>query len=126
MDLTRSTGYHRLDVDGRTFWFGTQDAKLRLAGIESMLNELGSLGTGWGGQVLFSDGQGLRDAHVVYGWLDEWAEFALTAIAEVLASPPAAKYAFDRVESARRRGRAPGADTAVVEISAAPVSVAES
>ncbi|EID77418.1 MULTISPECIES: hypothetical protein [Rhodococcus] len=87
VDLTRSTGYHRLDVDGRTFWFGTQDAKLRLAGIESMLNELGSLGTGWGGQVLFSDGQGLRDAHVVYGWLDEWAEFALTAIAEVLASP---------------------------------------
>lgn len=108
VDLTRSTGYHRLDVDGRTFWFGTQDAKLRLAGIESMLNELGSLGTGWGGQVLFSDGQGLRDAHVVYGWLDEWRSLRSRRLRGPRL-PPAAKYAFDRVESARRRGRAPGA-----------------
>ncbi|WP_157227319.1 hypothetical protein [Nocardia asiatica] len=87
VDLTRSTGYHRFEVDGRTFWFGTEDAKLRLAGIESMLNELNSLGVGWSGQMLFSDGRGMRDPHVVYGWLDAYAELALTAAAAVLAAP---------------------------------------
>ncbi|BAH30755.1 hypothetical protein RER_00470 [Rhodococcus erythropolis PR4] len=101
IDLTRSTGYHRLDIEGRTFWFGTQDAKLQLDGIEAMLNELGNQGTGWGGQVLFSDGAGLRNPHVVYGWLDEWAESTLTAVESVLASP---RPRTTRSEVLSRRG----------------------
>ncbi len=64
VDLTRSTGYHRLQVDGTVFWFGTEDAKLGLAGVEAMLDHLRTLGTGWTGQALFSVGGGLRDAHV--------------------------------------------------------------
>lgn len=87
VDLTRSTGFHRLDVGADTFWFATEDAKLRLAGIESMLAEMATLGTGWGGQALFSDGTGLRDPHVVYGWLDQWADRSLTAVESVLAGP---------------------------------------
>jgi len=87
VDLTRSTGYHRLEVDGAVFWFGTEDAKLGLDGIHSMLAHLATLGTGWTGQALFSDGTGLRDAHVLYGWLDQWAEHALSAVDAILVAP---------------------------------------
>lgn len=87
LDLTRSTGYHRLDVDGTVFWFGTEDAKLGLSGVEAMLAHLRTLGTGWTGQALFSDGSCLRDVHVVYAWLDQWAEIALVAIDSILTSP---------------------------------------
>lgn len=101
LDMTRSTGYHRLDVDGTTFWFGTQDAKLRLDGIEAMLAEMGNLGTGWGGQALFSDGTGLRDAHVVYGWLDEWADRSLAAVEAILAAP---RSRNERTQKLSRKG----------------------
>jgi hypothetical protein len=87
VDLTRSTGYHRLVVEGHEFWFGTEDAKLGLAGIEQMLAHLQTMGTGWTGQALFSDGSALRDPHVLYGWLDAWADPALTAASGVLAAP---------------------------------------
>lgn len=87
LDLTRSTGFHRIDVDSHTFWFCTEDAKLGLAGIEAMLTHLGNLGTGWTGQALFSDGEGLRDSHVVYAWLDAWAEQTLAAIEGILTAP---------------------------------------
>nr|NLI49682.1 hypothetical protein [Propionibacterium sp.] len=33
VDMVRSTGFHRLVVDGQSFWFGTEDAKLGLAGV---------------------------------------------------------------------------------------------
>ncbi len=87
IDLTRSTGYHRLEADGAVFWFGTEDAKLGLDGIQSMLAHLATLGTGWTGQALFSDGTGLRDAHVLYAWLDQWADRALSAVNAILVSP---------------------------------------
>lgn len=89
IDLTRSTGYHRLLVDGSVFWFGTEDAKLGLQGIEAMLAHLRTAGTGWTGQALFSDGSGLRDPHVLYAWLDQWADRALEGVAALLASPRA-------------------------------------
>lgn len=87
IDLTRSTGYHRLVVDGCVFWFGTEDAKLRLKGVTAMLAQLRDLGTGWTGQALFSDGTGVRDAHVLYAWLDQWADLALDAIEAILNTP---------------------------------------
>jgi len=89
LDLTRSTGYHRLEVDSTVFWFGTEDAKLGLDGIEAMLTDLRTLGTGWTGQALFSDGTGLRDVHVLYAWLDQWADIALAAVDAILTSPRA-------------------------------------
>lgn len=87
LDYTRSTGYHRVHVDGCVFWFATEDRKLRLEGITRMLDELRGLGTAWSGQALFSDGSGYLDPHVVYGWLDANAERALDAIETVLAAP---------------------------------------
>ncbi len=104
VDLTRSTGYHRLQVDSNVFWFGTEDAKLGLQGVEAMLAHLRTVGTGWTGQALFSDGSGLRDAHVLYAWLDQWAESALTAVAAVLASPRTVTRSVRALS--RRGGRA--------------------
>lgn len=100
-DFTRSTGYHRLTVDGADYWFATQDSKLGLPGIEEMLTELRSMGTGWGGQAIFSDGRGFRDPHVVYAWLDEWATPTLDAIQVVLAGP---RSATEQTRALRRRG----------------------
>lgn len=87
LDYTRSTGFHRLDVDGQAFWFATEDHKLKLEGITRMLGHLRDLGTGWTGQALFSDGSGYLDPHVVYGWFDANADEALDAIEMVLAAP---------------------------------------
>lgn len=103
VDLVRSTGFHRLVVDGEVFWFGTEDAKLGLAGVVQMLQELGTLGTGWTGQALFSDGTGMRDPHVSYGWLDQWADQALAAVGSVIASP---RTTTTTTRVLRRRGGA--------------------
>lgn len=87
LDLRRSTGYHRLTVKGDDYWFATDDAKLKLAGVEEMLADLRGFGTGWTGQVAFSDGTGVRDPHVVYSWLDRRADNILAAAREILRSP---------------------------------------
>lgn len=87
LDYTRSTGFHRVEVDGQAFWFATEDHKLRLEGITRMLSHLEHLGTGWTGQALFSDGSGYLDPHVVYGWFDAYADEALAAVEGVLAAP---------------------------------------
>ncbi len=93
--------YHHLVVDKRSYWFGTEDAKLGLNGIVAMLDELEGLGTGWTGQAMFSSGAGLRDAHVSYGWLDQWADEALLAVEAVL-NTPRSKATTNEV--LRRRG----------------------
>jgi hypothetical protein len=103
LDLKRSTGYHRLEVDRNVFWFGTEDRKLGLSGVSTMLKELGRIGTGWTGQVIFSDGTGYRDAHVLYGWLDQWADTALDAIESVFQAPRMANELSTRLS---RRGGA--------------------
>ncbi len=101
LDYTRSTGFHRVEVDGQIFWFASEDSKLRLDGITRMLNDLQGLGTGWTGQALFSDGTGYLDPHVVYGWFDANADAALDAIATVLASPRTSEIS---VRTLSRRG----------------------
>ncbi len=106
VDLTRSTGFHRLDLLGSTFWFGTEDAKLGLAGVEAMLRELGRSIPPWGGQIMFSEGGLLRDSGVVYGWLEEWADSVLKAIDRVWQMPA---YAPTREYRVSRRG-GPGID----------------
>ncbi len=103
IDLMRSTGFHRLTIDGVTFWFATADAKLGLDGVMAMLDELRTLGTGWTGQAMFSDGSGFRDAHVAYGWLDQWAEEALGAVAAVIETP---RSSITTTRVLRRRGGA--------------------
>lgn len=87
LDYTRSTGFHRVEIDGQAFWFATEDRKLRLDGVARMLGHLRSLGTGWTGQALFSDGSGYLDPHVVYGWFDANADEALASVEAVLSAP---------------------------------------
>lgn len=101
LDMSRSTGYHRLVVDNSEFWFATEDAKLRLNGVLAMLAEMRTLGTGWGGQLLFSNGAGIRDPHVVYTWLDQHATAALDAIESILRSPRSRQ---ETSRTLRRRG----------------------
>lgn len=93
LDYTRSTGYHRVDIEAHTFWFATEDSKLRLEGVAQMLEHLRNLGTGWTGQVLFSDGSGYLDPHVLYGWFDANAAKALRAIEQVLLAPRTDEFA---------------------------------
>lgn len=52
-----------------------------------MLTELDGLGTGWAGQIAFSDGGGVRDPHVVYGWLDLWADQIFSAVSSIVLDP---------------------------------------
>jgi hypothetical protein len=88
LDLTRSTGFHHLHVaPGRHFFFGTEDAKAGLEGVREMLAFLRTECKAWSGQLLFSDGSVLRDTEVVYGWLDQHAEAALTCAERVAESP---------------------------------------
>lgn len=103
VDLTRSTGFHRLQAGQETFWFATEDAKLRLDGIEQMLATLRSSGTGWSGQLLFSDGAVLRDPHVVYSWLDRCADATLECVRRIVDAPLSISRS-DRAPS-RRGGR---------------------
>lgn len=87
VDLTRSTGYHRLEVAGSSFWFATQDGKLRLDGVAELLRDLEGTGTSWSGQIIFSDGAILRDPHVVFGWLDQRCDGFLGAAAAINRAP---------------------------------------
>lgn len=103
VDLVRSTGFHNLIVDGVRYWFGTEDAKLGLEGVVAMLDELRTMGTGWTGQAMFSDGTGLRDPHVSYGWLDQYADEALRAVSTILGAP---RSSLRVTRVLRRRGGA--------------------
>lgn len=103
VDLTRSTGFHRVQAGRQTFWFATEDAKLRLDGIEEMLETLRTSGTGWSGQLLFSDGAMMRDPHVVYSWLDRCADSALECGRRIIDAPLSVSRS-DR-KASRRGGR---------------------
>jgi hypothetical protein len=76
LSLDRATGYHQLQIQpGRHYLFGTEDAKLKIAGVVEMLAFLrthaGPLGLSWNGTVYFSaNGQVLRDARLDIAWLE--------------------------------------------------------
>ena len=88
LDLTRSTGVHHVRVGGSdSYWFATEDAKLGLAGLQSMLRYMRESCRSWTGQLLFADGTGYADPLVLYGWLDQHADDAIAAAAAVMRSP---------------------------------------
>jgi hypothetical protein len=87
-DLSRSTGFHHLQIPpGKNFWFGTEDAKLKLEGVQAMLEAMRDGGFGWSGQLFFSDGGQFREPHVVYGWLDRHADVALSSAEDIARIP---------------------------------------
>ena len=104
VDLTRSTGYHRLEVGSDTYWFATDDSKLRLDGLVEMLRDMAGPGTAWNGQILFSDGSVLRDPHVVYAWLDEHLDGVVRAARLVVSDPVRGSERQFRPERHMQRG----------------------
>lgn len=105
IDLSRSTGFHRLHLPpAHEYWFGTEDAKLRIAGIQRMLGAIAQAGLGWSGQLLFSDGTRFADPRVLYGWLDQYADRALGTAAAIAARPRHGTLAMSQVTS-RAGGR---------------------
>lgn len=105
VDCFRSTGFHRLLVDGVTYCFGTEDAKLQLDGIVSILEMIEEEGLSWGNQIIFSDGCSIRDPRVDFAWLQSNAT-QLFEICESIANRPATKQRAVARRSHPRRGRA--------------------
>jgi hypothetical protein len=103
VDLSRSVGFHRLEISSHSYWFATNDSKLTLDGIEELLRYLREyhLGTTWSGQIMFSDGQVLRDPHVVFGWLENRLAPLLEAVKMIALRP---LWGTVQQDSLRRRG----------------------
>lgn len=93
LSLERSTGYHQLQVGpDRRYVFGTDDAKLRIAGVVEMLSYLrehaDSQGLSWNGTVQFSGaGQVLRDIRLDVAWLEQHVA-EIVALARAIAQRP--------------------------------------
>jgi hypothetical protein len=92
-DFHRSVGFHRLEVADTTCLFGTEDAKLQLAGMEEMLDYVGDAGLSWGHQLFFADGTSIRHPKVDYAWLTTHAE-ELIAIGASIADEPRKRGTF--------------------------------
>lgn len=92
LSLGRSSGFHYLRVGAHTYWFATEDTKLQLDGLLAMLEALRGEELAWAGQILFSDGSLLRDPHVVYGWLDAYAEPFMDALESAVRNPDRARH----------------------------------
>lgn len=88
VDLSRSTGYHCLTLDGvRHYRFATQDAKAKLDGVRDMLTLLDREGLSWGGQLFFTDGQGLPDNRIFVRWLQTSGPTAVQALEAIVERP---------------------------------------
>ncbi len=110
LDRFRSAGFHRFQVDGETFCFGTADAKLELDGILTILRTIGHEGLSWGHQFIFSTGAVIRDPRVDYAWLRTAGREILNACLEI-AERPAGEYTVRPRLQRPRGGRARLAET---------------
>lgn len=102
VDLFRSVGFHKLEAQGKTYVFATDDAKLRLAGIETILRYIETEGLGWNGQLFFTDGTVLRHPKVDYAWLMSSGP-VIAGVARNIARSPFLKSAL---KAATTRGSA--------------------
>lgn len=101
VNFTTSVGFHCIEDASRSrFWFGTEDEKLRLEGIETMLETIRELGLSFQGQMLFTDGSCFVDPHIVYAWLEKRAEVCLKVLKEIAFSPVRSKVKNDRISTA--------------------------
>ena len=69
IDAHRSVGFHTFEAGSQSYLFGTEDAKLRMDGIQTMLEYIEEEGLSWGSQLFFSDGTAIRNSKVDYAWL---------------------------------------------------------
>lgn len=104
LDAFRSVGFHCLQVGSEEYYFATEDAKLKLKGILTLLRFIEHEGLSWGQQLFFSDGTGIRDSRIDYAWLrDKLAEFV--AAAEAIADRPARLFRTRTTIGPPRTGR---------------------
>jgi hypothetical protein len=87
IDTTGSVGFHSLRVGDAEWYFATQDAKLRLNGILTLLEFLEAEGLAWSGQLFFSDGSAIRSPKIDFAWLTRAAPRILE-LADLIAARP--------------------------------------
>jgi hypothetical protein len=94
-----SVGFHRLEVQNSSFYFATEDAKLRLVGIQQLLDFLDEEGLSWGNQLFFADGSAIRHPKVDFAWLVGAAPELLASCQQIVQRPSRRRVA------ALRKGR---------------------
>ncbi len=87
VDTSGSVGFHCLRIGEDAWYFATQDAKLRLVGILSILDVIQEEGLGWSGQLFFANGSTVRHPKVDYAWLEQ-AAAKIAAVADAIAERP--------------------------------------
>ena len=102
LDLFRSVGFHRLEIDSKVYFFCTEDSKLQLTGVKEMLAYLEDTGLSWGYQLFFADGTAIRHPKVVFAWLTARGPEILEAADAIAAQPR-----FQRVFRAKRERPGP-------------------
>lgn len=110
VDGFRSTGFHRLCIAGELYCFGTADAKLELDGILKILAFIEEHGLSWGRQLVFSNGNAVRDTRVDYAWLRSVAPRGLE-LCDAIAERPVTTAKKDSRVSVPRGGRVLLAET---------------
>jgi hypothetical protein len=100
VDLARDTGFHELIVAAnRAYLFGTEDAKLRIDGVRSMLDYLEAAGLAWSGTMFFSGtDQVLRDPRLDRAWIERTLP-ELLDVARRIAQRPATMRGSRRVRA---------------------------
>lgn len=88
VDLTRDTGFHELRVGREAFVFATEDAKLKLEGIQELLDYLRANSLRWSGAMFFSGTDDvLRDPKLDAAWLDLHGSEVLQNLEDIAADP---------------------------------------
>jgi hypothetical protein len=87
IDLSNSVGYHYLKVDDDVFPFATEDGKLLLRGMMSIIEVLGELGLSLGKQLFFADGDTAPSGYVQFAWLWQNTSRICTVLESVCRSP---------------------------------------
>jgi hypothetical protein len=96
VDVFRSVGFHCLQVGQEEYFFATEDAKLKLSGVLTLLRFLEHEGLSFGQQMFFSDGTSIRDSRIDYAWLqDKTAE--LVAVSQAIADRPARIFRTEHI-----------------------------
>jgi hypothetical protein len=103
-DAFRSVGFHSLRVGEEEFFFATEDAKLKLDGILTLLAFLKHEGLSWRGPLFFSDGSAVRHPKVDHAWLARMAARIL-ATADAIADRPLRRLRETRVVQTPGAGR---------------------
>ena len=104
LDATRSVGYHYLQVADTKFYFATDDAKLRLAGVLAMLEQIQQAGLSWGQQIVFADGTTVRDPRVDFAWLDRRVK-DIVQLAREISERPRREQRAAELRGSTRAGR---------------------